>query len=66
MHDWPWTNGKKGIVTFGVTREQGAFLQFAEKPLALSAAAPGSREQLVEYNSVVGLLSHQLFKAVEW
>jgi hypothetical protein len=48
MHDWPWTTGKKGIVTFRVTREQGAFLQIAEKPLALSAAAAPSQGQLVE------------------
>jgi hypothetical protein len=48
MHDWPRKTGHKGIVTFGVTREQGAFLQVAQKPLALSAAAPGSRKQLVE------------------
>jgi hypothetical protein len=48
MYDWPWTTGKKGIVTFGVAREQGAFLQFAEKPLALSAAAAPSQGQLVE------------------
>jgi len=42
------TTDKTGIVPFGVTREQGAFCQVAEKPLALSAAAARSQGQLVE------------------